>query len=204
MRTVIEIPVYHATAELFSNPNSLECLLFRSHPLVQQLDDIVENYFDEIRRFIREQTIHVDKIYQDSYAHPSQLKRFKALDTPNLRLVRELEADGAQLLRSESALLLLAYVGTKYLQEYVPRVESTLLTWRDRYIASNIASSLVEKETGVLFIGVAHDVSQELSEKAADINIIKPDFSDHYLGLWDQAFIGMQKEVTLLRGRRPS
>jgi hypothetical protein len=99
----------------------------------------------------------------------------------NHRLLLELQARGATLMGTESPELLVeeyqlaaaalapgATVRTRMRQK---QLHDTLLDKRDRYIAARINGTLGAGETGILFMGMLHEVARYLD---SDIDVICP------------------------------
>ena len=99
----------------------------------------------------------------------------------NHRLLLELQARGATLMGTESPELLVeeyqlaaaalasgATVRTRIRQK---QLHDTLLDKRDRYIAARINGTLGAGETGILFMGMLHEVARYLD---SDIDVICP------------------------------
>ena len=91
------------------------------------------------------------------------------VDSPNYRLLRWLAGQGATvvgtedpvLLQEEYELLKASVTDEAARQAYAARATG-LLESRDRYIATRIADTLPSASTGVLFIGLQHEVAKIL------------------------------------------
>jgi hypothetical protein len=128
------------------------------------------------------------RVYQDGLPHCTQelaiVAELAQAGSRNHRLLLQLMERGATIMGSESAELLVEeyqlatrafscgdlkeLARTEALQK---TVLDSLLERRDRYIAARINSTLVQGETGVLFLGVLHCVTNLLDK---DIRAIYP------------------------------
>jgi hypothetical protein len=101
----------------------------------------------------------------------------------NHRLVKRLVERGAALMGTESAELLVEeYQLQKQLleqdgdtaaadAEHIHRLAAEILVRRDRFIAKRIAETLAPGETGVVFLGLVHELEPHLPD---DIEIVYP------------------------------
>lgn len=123
------------------------------------------------------------RVYQDGLPDvpsASIARILEKADTPNYRLLRWLERQGARVMGTESPALLqeeYALLEARLREEsddgpaqrrYAGRA-SSLLQERDNYIARRIADTLKEGEMGLLFLGAAHIVRDKLP---ADIRMV--------------------------------
>jgi hypothetical protein len=120
------------------------------------------------------------KVYQDGLpvcGKEEQIVRDLARQgSLNYRLVAQLMDRGAKLVGTESPELLLreyrlvrsqlaGHPGESATEtDGADRDTQTTLRERDRFIARRIAETLAEEETGILFVGFAHDVHRYLSD----------------------------------------
>jgi hypothetical protein len=127
------------------------------------------------------------RVYQDGLpvcAHEQAIvDDLAAGGSRNHRLVKRLVARGATLMGTESAELLVEeYQLQKQLledgDEALPaeaeetrRLAAEILVRRDRFIAERIDTTLAPGETGVLFLGLVHDLAAHLPE---DIEVVHP------------------------------
>lgn len=128
------------------------------------------------------------RVYQDGLPHCAQelaiVAELAKAGSRNHRLLLQLKERGATIMGTESPELLVeeyqlatqTFCGAD-LKELARRearqkaVRDSLLERRDRYIAARINSTLVKGETGVLFLGVLHCVTNLLDQ---DIRAIYP------------------------------
>ncbi|HUY13893.1 MAG TPA: hypothetical protein VMX16_09740 [Terriglobia bacterium] len=125
------------------------------------------------------------RVYQDGLPVCGQEQEIVAelagAGNRNHRLLLQLQARGAALMGTESPELLVeeyqlataafasgATVRTEIRQK---QWRDTLLEKRDRYIADRINRTLGAGESGILFMGMLHDVTKYLD---SDINVIYP------------------------------
>jgi hypothetical protein len=129
--------------------------------------DAVESDFHTMRRQWQEV-----RVYQDGLpdTRADILARIVAdVDSPNYRLLRWLASQGATivgtedpvLLQEEYELLKASVTDEAARQAYAARATG-LLENRDRYIAKRIGDTLPSAGTGVLFIGLQHEVARIL------------------------------------------
>jgi hypothetical protein len=132
-------------------------------------------------------------VYQDSLCVELKeeiigaLKARKDFKSPNDRLLKELMERGALIEGTESLELVGEFIGIfkevasaasaseqqKILARHTPRIQS-LLKARDEYIAKRIDATLPEGGSGLLFIGEAHRVEEELEKLPSTFQIIYP------------------------------
>ncbi len=116
-------------------------------------------------------------MYQDGLpdASADMVARVVAeVDSPNYRLLRWLVSEGAVAVGTEDPVLLqeeYELLKASVADEAARRVYATraaeLLEGRDRYIAARIDATLPAGGTGVLFIGLQHDVARALPQDFA-------------------------------------
>ena len=165
-RSLIYVPVLHSPGDM----GSLASVIPRPADYGAQVGrywDAVEADFRDMGR--RWQEIHV---YQDGLpdTRPDIVARIVAdVDSPNYRLLRWLASQGATvvgtedpvLLQEEYELLKASVTDEAARQAYAARAAG-LLESRDRYIATRIGDTLPSASTGVLFIGLQHEVARIL------------------------------------------
>ena len=125
------------------------------------------------------------RVYQDGLpvcGHEQEIvSELAEAGNRNYRLLLTLQARGAILMGTESPELLveeyqlaraaLAKGGSSQEKVSRQRLLATLLDRRDRYIADRINETLGESETGILFIGMLHQVVKHLRP---DIDVVEP------------------------------
>jgi hypothetical protein len=106
------------------------------------------------------------KLYQDSLPvcdrEIALTRELAAQGSRNHRLLALLVESGATLIGTESPALLLEEYRLLQSSDRTAEQTATLLERRDRYIAERIDSTLRGDETGLLFIGVLHQVARFL------------------------------------------
>jgi hypothetical protein len=147
----------------------------------------VEKIWDKIERVVGNLPVGPGtvRVYQDGLpvcGHEQEIvSELAEAGSRNHRLLVSLEARGAVLMGTESPELLveehqLASAAFAPGRPAAPGsrpapVPDTLLERRDRYIARRINSTLGPGETGILFLGMLHDVTRYLD---ADILVTNP------------------------------
>jgi hypothetical protein len=165
-RSLIYVPVLHSAGDM----GSLASVIPRPTEYGAQVArywDAVEAEFHAMRR--RWQEV---RVYQDGLpdTRPDIVARIVAdVDSPNYRLLRWLAGQEAMvvgtedpvLLQEEYELLKASVTDEAARQAYAARAAG-LLESRDRYIATRIGDTLPSASTGVLFIGLQHEVARFL------------------------------------------
>lgn len=165
-RSLIYVPVLHSPGDM----GSLASVIPRPTDYGEQVGrywDAVDADFRAMRR--RWQEV---RVYQDGLPDTRSdiVARIVAdVDSPNYRLLRWLAGQGAMvvgtedpvLLQEEYELLKASVTGEAARQAYAARATG-LLESRDRYIATRISDTLPSADTGVLFIGLQHEVARIL------------------------------------------
>jgi hypothetical protein len=174
-RTLIYVPVLHSPADMGSFADNLA----PSRDYAEQVGAYWDQVDAEFRAMARAWA--GIRVYQDGLpnARADIVARIIAdVDSPNYRLVRWLVSQGAiavgtedpVLLQEEYELLKASLTDDAARQVYAARA-SGLLTERDRYIAARVGATLPVGGTGVLFIGMQHDVARALP---ADVTVTSP------------------------------
>ena len=165
-RSLIHVPVLHSSGDM----GSLASVIPRPTDYGAQVGrywDAVEADFRAMRR--RWQEV---RVYQDGLpdTRADIVARIVAdVDSPNYRLLRWLASQGAIvigtedpiLLQEEYELLKASVTDEAARQAYAARATG-LLESRDRYIATRINDTLPSAGTGVLFVGLQHEVTKIL------------------------------------------
>lgn len=130
-------------------------------------------------------------VYQDSLCVELKEEIIRALkaredfESPNDRLLKELMESGAMIEGTEKLELVGEFIGifkevasaatpseqNRVLARHEPRI-AELLKARDEFIAKRINSTLPEGGKGILFIGGAHRVEEELGKLPSTFQII--------------------------------
>jgi hypothetical protein len=187
-RRLVLFPVVHTLADL----GGLAEVVAQARPNPsekQRFAQAVGRVWDRIERAVDALPVPgaAWRIYQDGlpicqHEH-AIVADLAAGGSRNHRLVRRLMDRGAELMGTESAELLVEeYQLQKELLEQgadMPaaeaeanrRLAAEILVRRDRFIAERINQTLAPGETGVLFLGLVHDLEPYLD---ADIEVIYP------------------------------
>ena len=183
------IPIIHTSPDLGSLAVDLEqkaAKLLGSY--WGEHKKVVEQYWQEIGRFLERETKTKVLIFQDGMPEGGEtaqviIDKLAQTGSPNYQILKVLTEKGAQMQKTEDPeLLKKEYQLTKDLAarknlmstilaflKYKLR-KNALLSARDNYIAKQINQNLKEGETGICFLGAYHDI---LSKLASDIKIIK-------------------------------
>jgi hypothetical protein len=164
--TLIHDPITEAGKSLL--PGLQEKLTAIDTVLIDRSNHLHDDYWEQVEKYL--QGFNINRIYQDSVVKEI-LTDVKNCGEPfnksrNLSLVKKLIKSGSILEPTESLDLLLDFF-------YKTREGILDLTERDKYIVDNIAETLQERETGVLFIGIKHQTKQILEQKYPNIHIYR-------------------------------
>lgn len=171
MRKLYLIPVIHSEQDMGSLIDQIRQEYVRQHGLEKWTEhlDTIRKLWIEIRRTVESLNLPYEKVrlYQDGLPECGKEKEIigeiASTGSPNHLLLLDLIGMGATLMGTEDAKLLLAEYGIHTKSDRDNRSRE-LLGKRDRHIASRINSTLLEGETGLLFIGLAHNVTPFLDE----------------------------------------
>ena len=183
-RRLIVIPLVHSRADFGSLGNRI--------PLDTEIEGLKTQYWNKVSDFV--QSLPMDfselRVYQDGLPNTSEedisLILSKA-QTPNYDVVRQLRDRGAHIVGTEDVNLLVkeynlfqatqnpsikdedeyAEARLKYVNE-----APVLSKQRISYIAQRIRDTLPEGGTGLLFIGLAHEI-KNLLEK--EMGVVEPE-----------------------------
>lgn len=173
-RYLYVIPVAHSAADMGS--------LWDQMPISEEYEAAVTKYWVEVGRFVRDTfingDINVNKVYQDGLSDVSEEDVAKVVtqaQTANYEILRWLKTQGALIRGTEDHALLLKEHQNLAILSGLPQDEDAwleaklayaqVLGERDIYIAQRIREDLLPGETGVLFIGAAHQVTPLLEEE---------------------------------------
>jgi hypothetical protein len=165
-RSLIYVPVLHSPADMGSLAGSIPPPADYGVQVARYWDS-VEAEFHAMRQAWR--GVHV---YQDGLpdARADIVARIVGdVDSPNYRILRWLASQGAVVIGTEDPVLLQeeyellkASVADDAARRVYAARAAGLLADRDSYIASRIDATLPAGGTGVLFIGLQHDVARIL------------------------------------------
>ncbi len=192
---LIIIPIAHTPADMGSLRSSV--------PFSGEYEAKVTGYWADIFRYLKNlPDVSGFKIYQDGL--PDVAEDFVAgivteTQTSNYEILRWLKEQGAKILGTEDPNLLheeyesttsiINQGGHSTIDDVIKR--SLLLEQRDDYIAQRIKDTLKPEETGLLFIGAAHNVARLLKN---DCQIIDPEINPHGFSEVMRAYYGNGKE----------
>jgi hypothetical protein len=167
-RRLLIVPIIHTESELGSEGGAHRAYYVARHgdQSWAERQRLIERYWQTVQDALLELPIEFDqvKVYQDSLPDGPGTERLveemAAHGSPNHRLLQVLQAQGARLIGTESLALLLEEYRAIKEQRASPELLRRSLVARDRHIAGRIAQTLAEGETGILFIGAAHDVAR--------------------------------------------
>lgn len=170
-RRLYIIPIAHSPADMGSLRGQI--------PTSEKYDATVTKYWVEVGRFVRDTFINggvkVDRVYQDGLPDVSEedvAKVVAQVQTANYEILRWLKSQGTLIRGTEDLTLLLKEVQNLTTLLHPPQDEEAwlearityaqVLYERDDYINQRIQQDFLPGETGILFIGAAHDVGRRL------------------------------------------
>ena len=183
MRRLIYIPMVHTVADMGSEAENLKGLYIARNGEEEWLvrNRVVEKFWDEIEKrvFSMELDFSRVRIYQDGLPVSGKelqiMKEVAAQGSRNYRIVQELVEKGAALEGTEDPRLLLAeYRAVKIIaavRDEAARQRANvafaleaqeILKARDAFVGQRIDQTLQDGETGLLFMGLLHQVEQYL------------------------------------------
>lgn len=183
MRTLIYVPVLHTEVEIGSMSELLsrEYISRYGEEAWRKHVEIIDEMWKGIRRRLFDSGLPFKKmrVYQDGLpvcGKEIEIARESAeKGSENFKIVMELVCRGAKLEGTEDPNLLLEEYNylkrvtqimdpaerDRVIKEYAPRA-TDLLERRDKFIADRIDITLLPSETGVLFMGMRHQVDEKL------------------------------------------
>jgi hypothetical protein len=186
MRDLIIVPIVHSSPDMGSMKEALEkeSIAKIGKERWEENQRKVENFWDEVEAAIDALDLSCGKVrvYQDGMPCGGELggrivREVADKGSRNYQIVRKLIERGATLEATEDPKLLLKeYEHVKQFadatterekmeaKEQYEQIKEKLLHDRDEFIARAIGSTLKDGETGILFIGAAHDVKSELPQ----------------------------------------
>ena len=179
-RKLVYIPIIHTLADmgaLGASVRSLKLSALGRQGLAHNAA-VVDKMWEQIERVVGNLPVSPGsvRVYQDGLpvcGHEQQIvSELAEAGSRNHRLLLNLQARGAALMGTESPQLLVeeyqlasaSLAAGRTAQAKVRRdhLRDTLLERRDRYIADRINSTLGAGETGILFMGMLHEVTRSL------------------------------------------
>lgn len=188
-RTLVHIPIIHTLADMGALGASVQRV--KEAALGQHVQArnvaLVEKLWEQIERVAEQLPISPGKVrvYQDGLpvcGHEQEIvSELANAGNRNYKLLLRLQARGAILMGTESPELLIeeyqlatatlvhGNAGSGNVREQLLR--DSLLQKRDRFIADCIDKTLCKGESGILFMGMLHTVTEFLNP---DIAVIRP------------------------------
>lgn len=181
-RRLINVPIIHARADFGSIGSKI--------PFFKEVEEMKTLYWNEIFNYVRNLPLDFSelKVYQDGLPNTSAEIIAKIVDetqTPNYDILRWLKSQKAQIIGTENPRLLLEEYQMLKAIFYTPdgeqkkaalseytKASAYLLEERDEYIAQRIKNTLPEGSTGILFIGLAHQVKKLIEQ---EIDVTEPE-----------------------------
>ncbi len=188
-RKLVYIPIIHTVADMGTLGASIRGIklsalgrqgLARNAAVVEKMWEEIESVVANLR--VTPGTV---RVYQDGLpvcGHEQEIvSELAGAGNRNHRLLLKLQARGATLMGTESPELLVeeyqlataafASGATVRAEIRQKQLRDTLLEKRDRYIADRINGTLGAGESGILFLGMLHEVTRYLEP---DINVVYP------------------------------
>jgi hypothetical protein len=188
-RRLVYIPMIHTLADmgaLGASIRSVKLSALGRQGLARNAA-VVEKMWEEIERVVGNLRVSPGsvRLYQDGLPvceHEREIvAELAEAGSRNHRLLLSLQARGAVLMGTESPELLveeyqlasaaLAQGRASHAKMRRDRLRDTLLERRDRYIADRINKTLGAGETGILFMGMLHEVARVLDP---NIHVVYP------------------------------
>jgi len=191
-RTLLYVPIIHTYADLGGMGERVKQAVSRDQGMRgwQQRIRAVDQLWTRIERAMMRQELSFDRVrvYQDGLplcGREEEIVRDLAQSgSRNHQLLLQLMERGAVIMGTESASLLIKEyelvnqdaekaknTGRKTRNEEKGSVQTDLLRQRDTFIADRINRTLQCGETGILFLGMLHDLSDRLDK---DIRVSYP------------------------------
>lgn len=191
-RTLIHFPIIHTQADMGALGDSIR--RFKLHRLgMKELKrnlNQIDTMWTRIEHSLQNLVVPHDtvRIYQDGLPfcgrEPDIVEELANAGSRNHQILLRLKAIGATIMGTESAELLveeyqlarqlLASANAGIAAKVTARQEAlgdSLLKRRDQFIAARINSTLLIRETGILFLGLFHSIEQWLDQ---DIEVVYP------------------------------
>ena len=189
LRKLFYIPIVHTVADMGTLGSSIRGMKLSAlgRQGLARTAAVVEKMWEQIESAVANLpvTSGTVRVYQDGLpvcGHVQEIvSELAGAGNRNHRLLLKLQVRGATLMGTESPELLVeeyqlataafasgATVGTETRQKHL---QDTLLEKRDRYIADRINGTLGAGESGILFLGMLHEVKRYLDP---DIDVVYP------------------------------
>lgn len=188
MRTIYHVPIVHSFEEL--DELAANCLKESfGKETSNKFNKLIKEYWREIEGWLYTTIGNFNNviIYQDSFPLMSRrgaLRYFTAVfkecpTCPNYIVIQKLLDKGAVLEGTESIRLLRVFemmiaemIKNPHTYEFYERFLFDIAHLRDRFIARRIVATLPEGGRGILFMGINHDVADQLRKISKEIKII--------------------------------
>jgi hypothetical protein len=191
-KTLIYIPIVHTLADMGTLGASIQGMKLSAlgRQTMARNAAVVEKMWEQIERVASALPVTAGtvRVYQDGLpvcGHEREIvSELAGAGNRNHKLLLELQTRGATLMGTESPELLVAEyqlasaafapraaAGKEIDQK---RLRDTLLEKRDRYIADRINGTLGAGETGILFIGMLHEVAKYLDSGITVVYPLRP------------------------------
>ena len=191
-RVLLYFPVLHTEADLGQMGEPIRRLALQRLGMtgVAQKSNVIDGIWTRIETFFKDPQLPYEKVYlyQDGLPvcgrETDIVNDMARSGSRNHKLLADLMTQGAKLMGTESAeLLVQEYALAQKLLASLNKPDSStspnplgeesrnLLAQRDQFIARRINQTLKTGTTGILFIGMLHDIITELDE---DINVVHP------------------------------
>jgi hypothetical protein len=188
-RKLAYIPIIHSVADMGTLGASIRRMKLSAlgRQGLTRNAAVVEKMWEEIESVVANLPVTPGtvRVYQDGLpvcGHEQEIvSELAGAGNRNHRLLLKLQARGATLMGTESPELLVeeyqlataafASGATVRMEIRQKQLRDTLLERRDRYIADRIKGTLDAGESGILFMGMLHDVTRYLD---SDIDVVYP------------------------------
>ncbi len=184
-RTLIYYPIIHSPEDFGQLKEVVrKATLRQSDPKsVERKAALIDRMWRDIEQSLLDMSLSYEtvRLYQDALAICGKEKEIVQdlvnQGSPNHQMLLKLMGKGATLMGTESpALLLKEYEAIKrqmtaHDNVSDPLLNQKLLEHRDRFIADRIVQTLKPEETGIIFLGILHNLENYLSP---DIHLIYP------------------------------
>jgi hypothetical protein len=188
-RKLAYIPIIHSVADMGTLGASIRRMKLSAlgRQGLTRNAAVVEKMWEEIESVVANLPVTPGtvRVYQDGLpvcGHEQEIvSELAGAGSRNHRLLLKLQARGATLMGTESPELLVeeyqlataafASGATVRMEIRQKQLRDTLLERRDRYIADRIKGTLDAGESGILFMGMLHDVTRYLD---SDIDVVYP------------------------------
>ena len=191
-RVVLCVPIVHTQADMGALNEPIQRLKVRKlgKKAWEQNIEMVKNLWTEIERATESLALPYERVrlYQDGLpvcGHEWEIvTELAKAGSRNYQLLLKLKEKGATLMGTESSEFLVEeyQLAKQVLVENTPRdcmqpavqwksLQDSLLQRRDQFIGRRISETLLNGETGLLFVGMLHSVEPWLDP---DIQVLRP------------------------------